>query len=110
MLRIGDQVLRVARFVADAVTKVRRHRAGKPFRVPSGGGPLVHVGGGDRSGRTLVSNTDLLSSDTAAGTPDKSQVAGSNGGAPRRRAGLSGMVLAELRELAGQLGITGTTG
>jgi transcription termination factor Rho len=57
-----------------------------------------------------VSNTDLLSSDTAAGTPDKSQVAGSNGGAPRRRAGLSGMVLAELRELAGTLGITGTTG
>ncbi|MBP2323172.1 transcription termination factor Rho [Kibdelosporangium banguiense] len=57
-----------------------------------------------------MSNTDLLSSDTAAGTPDKSQVAGSNGGAPRRRAGLSGMVLAELRELAGTLGITGTTG
>ncbi|GAB3908505.1 hypothetical protein GCM10029964_108380 [Kibdelosporangium lantanae] len=55
-----------------------------------------------------MSNTDLLSSDTAAGTPDK--VAGSNGGATRRRAGLSGMVLAELRELAGQLGITGTTG
>nr|WP_225954044.1 transcription termination factor Rho [Kibdelosporangium phytohabitans] len=51
-----------------------------------------------------------MSSDTAAGTPDKSQVAGSNGGAPRRRAGLSGMVLAELRELAGTLGITGTTG
>ncbi|RSM82765.1 transcription termination factor Rho [Kibdelosporangium aridum] len=57
-----------------------------------------------------MSNTDLLSSDTAAGTSDKSQVAGSNGGAPRRRAGLSGMVLAELRELAGTLGITGTTG
>jgi transcription termination factor Rho len=63
-----------------------------------------------------VSNTDLLSSDTvrrsAEGQPvsEKSQVAVSNGGTPRRRAGLSGMVLAELRELAGQLGITGTTG
>nr|WP_225978583.1 transcription termination factor Rho [Gandjariella thermophila] len=34
----------------------------------------------------------------------------SNGGSPRRRAGLSGMVLAELRELASQLGITGTAG
>nr|WP_223199014.1 transcription termination factor Rho [Solihabitans fulvus] len=34
----------------------------------------------------------------------------SNGSSPRRRAGLSGMVLAELRELAGTLGITGTTG
>src|SRR3954468_7412784 len=108
MLRIGEQVLRLAHLVADVVGKARRIRTDKPFRVPSGGGPLVHVGGGDRSGRTLVSNTDLLSSDTAAGTPDK--VAGSNGGATRRRAGLSGMVLAELRELAGQLGITGTTG
>src|ERR1700754_2848746 len=87
-----------------------------PSRVPSGGGPLVRVGGADRSGRTCVSNTDLLSSDvvrrSAEGqaASEKSQVAGSNGGTPRRRAGLSGMVLAELRELAGQLGITGTTG
>src|SRR5258706_10852209 len=110
MLRIGDRVLRLAQFVASALTQAHRKRRDKPFRVPSGGAPLVHVGGGDRSGRTLVSNTDLLSSDTAAGTPEKSQVAGSNGGAPRRRAGLSGMVLAELRELARQLGITGTTG
>ena len=110
MLRIGESVSRLAKIVAGAVIRIRRGRTDKPFRVPSGGGPLVHVGGGDRSGRTLVSNTDLLSSDTAAGTSDKSQVAGSNGGAPRRRAGLSGMVLAELRELAGTLGITGTTG
>jgi transcription termination factor Rho len=49
-----------------------------------------------------VSNTDLLSSDTA-------ETSASNG-TPRRRAGLSGMVLPELRELAGQLGITGITG
>jgi transcription termination factor Rho len=34
----------------------------------------------------------------------------SNGTARKRPAGLSGMVLADLRELAGQLGITGTTG
>nr|WP_235921345.1 transcription termination factor Rho [Lentzea tibetensis] len=33
-----------------------------------------------------------------------------NGTTPRRRAGLSGMVLAELRELATELGITGTAG
>jgi transcription termination factor Rho len=63
-----------------------------------------------------VSNTDLLSSDAAsapvadaAGTSETSQ-RGSNGGTTKRRAGLSGMVLAELRELAGQLGITGTAG
>jgi len=59
-----------------------------------------------------VSNTDLLSSDApvaeAAGTTETSQ-RGSNGGT-KRKAGLSGMVLAELRELAGQLGITGTAG
>src|SRR4051794_41249609 len=108
MLRIGDRVLRLAQILAGAVLRARRERRDKPFRVPSGGGPLVRVGGGGRSGRTLVSNTDLLSSDTAAGTPEK--VAGSNGGTTRRRAGLSGMVLAELRELAGTLGITRTTG
>jgi transcription termination factor Rho len=86
-----------------------------------------------------VSNTDLLSSDAVSAT-DRADQAGSdqpgsprnessgtapqprpdaeesalttpsNGGTPRRRAGLSGMVLAELRELAGQLGITGTGG
>jgi transcription termination factor Rho len=59
-----------------------------------------------------VSNTDLLSSDTATGSagPGAEKTAGANGGTPRRRAGLTGMVLAELRELAGQLGITGTGG
>ncbi|MGQ0840474.1 transcription termination factor Rho [Actinokineospora sp.] len=54
-----------------------------------------------------MSNTDLLSSDTAA---DQQERSGANGGTPKRRAGLSGMVLAELRELAGQLGIPGTAG
>ncbi|MFL6142284.1 MAG: transcription termination factor Rho [Labedaea sp.] len=75
-----------------------------------------------------MSNTDLLSSDAATGSvgagagspneastsrPDtagKAPGAGANGGTPKRRAGLTGMVLAELRELAGQLGITGTGG
>jgi len=56
-----------------------------------------------------VSNTDLLSSDAAEST-DKAQNTGANGGTPKRRAGLSGMVLADLRELAGQLGISSTTG
>jgi transcription termination factor Rho len=64
-----------------------------------------------------VSNTDLLSSDaaTAASTAtssgsDSQAGASANGSAPKKRAGLSGMVLAELRELAGQLGLSGTTG
>jgi transcription termination factor Rho len=61
-----------------------------------------------------VSNTDLLSSDadtasTAASSGTESH-AGANGSAPRKRAGLSGMVLAELRELAGELGLRGTAG
>ncbi|HEY7813731.1 MAG TPA: Rho termination factor N-terminal domain-containing protein, partial [Nakamurella sp.] len=64
-----------------------------------------------------MSNTDLLSSDsakavsTAASSDSDSQGgASANGTAPRKRAGLSGMVLAELRELAGQLGLSGTAG
>ncbi|HEX3650016.1 MAG TPA: Rho termination factor N-terminal domain-containing protein, partial [Pseudonocardiaceae bacterium] len=62
-----------------------------------------------------MSNTDLLSSDTAptASTAASSATeshAGANGAAPRKRAGLSGMVLAELRELAGELGLSGTAG
>jgi transcription termination factor Rho len=70
-----------------------------------------------------VSNTDLLGSETANGTVDSASgsvadAAGTettprtstNGGTTKRRAGLTGMVLAELRELAGQLGITGTAG
>ncbi|HYS39238.1 MAG TPA: Rho termination factor N-terminal domain-containing protein, partial [Pseudonocardiaceae bacterium] len=58
-----------------------------------------------------MSNTDLLSSDAAnaAATSSDSQ-GGANGTAPRKRPGLSGMVLAELRELAGQLGLSGTAG
>jgi transcription termination factor Rho len=62
-----------------------------------------------------VSNTDLLGSETANGTVANANAAEStartsaNGGT-KRRAGLTGMVLAELRELAGQLGITGTAG
>ncbi|PRW64635.1 transcription termination factor Rho [Actinopolyspora mortivallis] len=66
-----------------------------------------------------MSNTDLLSSETANGVSpsggqesESSQQAASGSGAngnTRRRGGLSGMVLAELRQLAGELGID-TTG
>jgi transcription termination factor Rho len=62
-----------------------------------------------------VSNTDLLSSEAANGVAPAGQqeskqstigTSDSEGnGAPRRRGGLSGMVLAELRQLAGELGI-----
>ncbi|MGH3858861.1 Rho termination factor N-terminal domain-containing protein, partial [Actinokineospora sp.] len=52
-----------------------------------------------------MSNTELLSSETATDTASADK-----NGAPKRRAGLSGMVLAELRTLAGELGISGTTG
>src|SRR4029079_1335749 len=59
-----------------------------------------------RSGRTFVSETDLVTTGTApeAGAPDTS------GGttAPTRRKSLSTMVLAELRQLAGELNITDT--
>jgi transcription termination factor Rho len=66
-----------------------------------------------------VSNTDLLGSDAVSAAPGSPQ---DSAPAPRtesketpltttkRRAGLSGMVLAELRELAGQLNISGTAG
>jgi transcription termination factor Rho len=63
-----------------------------------------------------VSNTDLLSSDavsaasSAASSSGSESHAAANGAAPRKRAGLSGMVLAELRELAGELGLRGTAG
>jgi transcription termination factor Rho len=64
-----------------------------------------------------VSNTDLLSTDAASAAStatssgsDSQAGASANGSAPKKRAGLSGMVLAELRELAGQLGLSGTTG
>jgi len=62
-----------------------------------------------------VSETDLLSDTTgaapaaeAAGTSAPSEAA--NGAPARRRGGLSAMVLAELRELAGQLGIADIAG
>jgi transcription termination factor Rho len=68
----------------------------------------------DRLGRTCVTNTDLLSSEAAeAASPiasSGSDASSTNGTTRRRAAGLSGMVLPELRELAGQLGITGITG
>jgi transcription termination factor Rho len=63
-----------------------------------------------------VSNTDLLSGDSTSADESEQAVTGrAPNGAPaptptRRRAGLSGMVLAELRELAGQLGIESTAG
>ena len=66
-----------------------------------------------------MSNTDLLGSQSANGTvegaesgaaaTDTTQRTSANGGT-KRRAGLTGMVLAELRGLAGELGITGTAG
>ncbi|HWE89012.1 MAG TPA: transcription termination factor Rho [Pseudonocardiaceae bacterium] len=64
-----------------------------------------------------MSNTDLLSgaatettasAEAATATTPSGQ--SSNGTTRKRPAGLSGMVLADLRELAGQLGITGTAG
>ncbi|QGK71188.1 transcription termination factor Rho [Allosaccharopolyspora coralli] len=61
-----------------------------------------------------MSNTELLSSENASGVSSAGQPesesahsapeSGANG-TPRRRGGLSGMVLAELRQLAGELGI-----
>ncbi|TDC96281.1 transcription termination factor Rho [Saccharopolyspora aridisoli] len=52
-----------------------------------------------------MSNTELLSSEAANGTSSAGQQDAETNGAPRRRGGLSGMVLAELRQLAGELGI-----
>ncbi|WP_248783852.1 Rho termination factor N-terminal domain-containing protein, partial [Actinoalloteichus caeruleus] len=76
-----------------------------------------------------MSNTELLSGEagTAASAADQPEAdkpksrkgsaakgevphQADNGAAPRRRGGLSGMVMAELRQLAGELGITSTTG
>jgi transcription termination factor Rho len=77
-----------------------------------------------------VSDTDLLSSDITGAAPSgdrpdadhpaevgastsaepPGEVAASNGVPARRRGGLSGMVLAELREIAGQLGLSDTAG
>src|SRR4051812_37061459 len=63
-------------------------------------------GGVDRSGRTCVSNTDLLS-DVG------SSAAESNGTTPAPKktvGGLTGKTVAELRSLAGELGVGETTG
>ena len=65
-----------------------------------------------------MSDTDLLSSDISNAapvedrptTPAEQPDAAANGTPVRRRGGLSGMVLAELRELAGRLGIDDTAG
>ena len=84
-----------------------------------------------------MSNTELMSSEAEDAAPHPAQLDADDGGAEataaapeiasssngvfeaegeaaaataRRRTGLSGMVLAELRELAGRLGISGTTG
>ncbi|MDA3627997.1 transcription termination factor Rho [Saccharopolyspora sp. WRP15-2] len=52
-----------------------------------------------------MSNTELLSSEAANGASPAGQQDSEANGTPRRRGGLSGMVLAELRQLAGELGI-----
>ncbi|MFC7340983.1 transcription termination factor Rho [Saccharopolyspora griseoalba] len=52
-----------------------------------------------------MSNTELLSSEAANGSSSAGQQDAEANGTPRRRGGLSGMVLAELRQLAGELGI-----
>jgi transcription termination factor Rho len=68
-----------------------------------------------------VSNTDLLSggdvdtrtnsNEAPDATGEQSSQANGAAAAPKKRAGgLSGMVIAELRQLAGELGITDTTG
>ncbi|HEY3689230.1 MAG TPA: transcription termination factor Rho [Pseudonocardiaceae bacterium] len=51
-------------------------------------------------------STDQRSADEAGSAEPTS----GNGAAPRRRAGLSGMVMAELRQLAGQMGISNIAG
>jgi transcription termination factor Rho len=60
-----------------------------------------------------VTETDVLSTDAAsteAPGGNDAPTSGSGGTERRRRGGVSGMVLAELRELAGTLGVTDTTG
>src|SRR5690349_12889062 len=79
-----------------------------------------------RLGRTCVSEINVLGSDVAAAASSDQRAAdqvetpsgdgsdngpsSDNGMVSRRRGGLSGMVMAELRQLAGQLGVTGITG
>src|ERR671916_654121 len=97
----------------------------RAVRIPPDGeqaGPSCVSG---RLGRTCVSDINLLGSDVPAvtsaderpadhaastATAVSSETSSDNGTAPRRRGGLSGMVLADLRKLAGQLGISNTTG
>ena len=88
-------------------------------RIPPDGEQAGPSDVSGRLGRTCVSDINLLGSDTvAAESADQrpADEAGSavpasgNGAAPRRRAGLSGMVMAELRQLASQMGITNITG
>ncbi|WP_037715416.1 Rho termination factor N-terminal domain-containing protein, partial [Streptomyces sp. AA4] len=56
-----------------------------------------------------MSNTDLLSGDVE--TPAAAAETNGAAAAPKRRTGgLSGMVIAELRQLAGELGVGETTG
>ena len=56
-----------------------------------------------------MTETDVLSTDTASGSEapggNDAPTSGSGGTERRRRGGVSGMVLAELRELAGTLGV-----
>ena len=60
-----------------------------------------------------MTETDVLSTDTASASEapggNDAPTSGSGGTERRRRGGVSGMVLAELRELAGTLGVD-TTG
>jgi transcription termination factor Rho len=63
-----------------------------------------------------VSEINVLGSDVAAAASsdqrpaDDAAASSDNGTAPRRRGGLSGMVMAELRQLAGQLGVPSIAG
>ncbi|NKQ54905.1 transcription termination factor Rho [Amycolatopsis sp. K13G38] len=58
-----------------------------------------------------MSNTDLLSGDLDTQTAPVASESASNGTTPKRRTGgLSGMVIADLRELAAELGIGDTKG
>src|SRR5882762_3144045 len=102
MLRSGDQVLRLAHLVADVVGKARRYRSRQA--VPRSVG---RRSAGPRRRRGPV-RKDI--SEQHRSVEQRYGCGHSSRKVPGRRAGLSGMVLAELRELAGQLGITGTTG
>ncbi|MGH3451025.1 MAG: Rho termination factor N-terminal domain-containing protein, partial [Haloechinothrix sp.] len=65
---------------------------------------------GDAETQSTASGSENVTVDTAPQTTGSTQADG-NTGAPKRRAGgLSGMVIAELRELAGELGVSDTTG